>query len=157
MNRILVTRDVVAEEYILGRMDVNGVSLFTIERPWIPSQPDGTPFQSCVPSGRYRCEEVRRPNGDKVLVLINSGLAVFHHASDRPKDVGRYLILVHAGNWVKDVVGCIAPGLGRDKNKGMVTSSRRAMEEIWKALSPELPVVLDIVWANHDLQGVPYA
>jgi len=46
-----------------------------------------------------------------VYILENPELGVCKEAQDRPAQKGRYLILIHVGNWVTDVIGCIAPGL----------------------------------------------
>lgn len=162
MNHILLYRDIANYDgdnpCVMGEMRVNDKhTLYTIERPWIPDAPGGRPFESCVPHGRYRCIEHRRGNGDKVIALVNYGLGVYYRESDRKQDCGRYKILIHAANYVAEVAGCIAPGLNRDPSVPMVTSSRKAMKKLWEALSPSHSTILDIVWADEDLQGVPYA
>lgn len=115
-----------------GLLTFGDVSIHTIERPWIPTHPGGKPFESCVPAGRYKLRKHTRGNGDKVLALVNPGLGVYYRGKERINDVGRYLILIHAGNWVTDVVGCIAPGIGSAVTDGgpMVTDSRKAMKLI---------------------------
>jgi translation initiation factor 6 (eIF-6) len=40
-------------------------------------------------------------------------LGVYMNATDRPAGIGRYLCLIHTGNYVGDVVGCIAVGQAR--------------------------------------------
>lgn len=106
--------------------------LFTIERPWKPGLPGGLPFESCVPDGTYELIPHRRPNGDLVFALRNPDLGVYYTDQERGKRSGRYLILIHAGNKVADVVGCIAPGMVRTiaDNTRMVRSSREAMKLI---------------------------
>lgn len=105
----------------------------TIERPWIKSlHPGGMSFESCVPDGEYAFVPHTRPDGTRTVALVNPELGVWYQKEDRPDVWGRYLVLIHAGNRVRDVVGCIAPGLGRTiyENEVMVTSSRAAMKQL---------------------------
>jgi len=107
--------------------------VYTLERPWIAGLPGGMPFESCVPDGSYELLEHTRPRtGDRVLALRNPDLHVYYSDQERAGRPGRYLILIHSGNWVEHVVGCIAPGLSRTiaDNKRMVRSSREAMAKI---------------------------
>lgn len=65
----------------------------TIERPWL----DNTPFKSCIPEGRYLVEPF---SGDRYKEVW------------QVKDVpNRTAILFHVGNWARNSVGCILPGL----------------------------------------------
>lgn len=112
-----------------------GVDTFqTIERPWVPllDGPGGTPFESCIPDGDYRLRAFTRPSGKKAFILSNPEHGVYELDEDRVGGKGRYLILIHPGNTVDDVVGCIAPGLhGEDR---VVGSSRLAMYKIIQLL-----------------------
>ena len=105
----------------------------TIERPWIKGPHiGGASFESCIPDGRYKLVKHTRPNGDKVVALVNPRLGVWYQKEDRPDVWGRYLVLIHSGNYVSDIVGCIAPGLTRTiyNNRFMVGASRAAMNRI---------------------------
>ena len=106
----------------------DGSYLHTLERPWVPGMPGGTSFESCVPNGTYELIPHTRPNGDRVVALRNHDLHVYYTAEER----GDNLILCHSGNYVSDVVGCIAPGQVRTiyNNRRMVASSRPAMRRI---------------------------
>lgn len=112
-----------------------GTNLFqTVERPWVsfPDAHGGTPFESCIPDGEYRLRSYTRPSGKKAFILSNELLGVYEQDEDRPQQKGRYLILIHPGNTVDDVVGCIAPGLtGGDH---FVSDSRKAMLKIFELL-----------------------
>lgn len=114
-----------------GVLHIKGEQFETVERPWVPNRegPGGTPFESCIPDGTYRVRSHTRPSGDKVFILSNPQEGVWEHDVDRQGvEWGRYLILIHVGNTVDDVVGCIAPGLtGADRSVG---SSRAAMGRI---------------------------
>ena len=106
---------------------------YTLERPWIKGiYAGGKSFESCVPDGEYELSPFVRPNGDKVFALFNPDLGVWLNKDDRPDGHGRYLILIHAGNTVRDVVGCIAPGESRiiHDNQVFVTNSRVTMDKI---------------------------
>jgi hypothetical protein len=75
-----------------------------------------------------------------VLALRNSDLGVYYQQGEVPDEGGRYLILIHAGNWLRNVVGCIAPGMTRiidDDGNPMVTSSRATMRIIMNAFNSE--------------------
>jgi len=117
-----------------GRLYINRSQSFaTIERPWVGGHRGGMPFESCVPDGEYDLiKHVHSRSGRTVLALINEGLGVYYQPGDMGESEGRYAILIHSGNYVEDVVGCIAPGLQRTiyNNRRMVTSSRRAMQAI---------------------------
>lgn len=118
--------------------------LHSLERPWLPDAPGGTPSLSCVPAGTYKLIAHSRPNGDDVLALVNPGLGVYYLPQDRPHKVGRFLILIHPANYVDEIEGCIAPGMGRSlhETKGpMVTDSRTAMREIMMYGPQEIEIV----------------
>lgn len=123
----------------LGILVCGDFRCHTIERPWIPvdGHPGGKPFESCIGEGTYTLEPFTRPNGDEVYQIINTELAVYEQEADMGEEGGRYLVLIHAGNWAKDVVGCVAPGLGcaiDNSNNNMVTSSKSAMRKIMAEL-----------------------
>lgn len=110
----------------------DGTRLFTLERPWRPSATGGMPFRSCVPDGEYSLLPHIRKNGDEVFALWNPHLHVYYTPQEKGKRPGRDLILIHSGNTVDDVVGCIAPGITRTiyRDKRWVTRSREAMKQI---------------------------
>ena len=130
MKTLVLTRESSIDRATEGELVFGDVALFTLELPWVPTDPGGRPFNSCIPPGRYDLIPHLRPNGDKVVALVNPGFGVYYRDDDRPREVGRYLILIHAGNWAEDIVGCIAPGIDRTQSrKGpMVLKSRKAMK-----------------------------
>lgn len=120
-----------------GNLIVDGQQFPTIECAWRRGfDPGGKPFESCIPDGEYDLLPLTRPNGDKVFALVNPDCGVWLNKDDRPDGVGRYLILIHSGNTVHDVVGCIAPGQTRviHKNDVFVTNSRFTMKKIMAAM-----------------------
>jgi len=117
-----------------GKSDEDYV--YTLERPWVPGVPGGLPFESCVPDGEYDLIPHTRPKGGgQVLALQNAALHVYYTKQERGDNPGRYLILIHAANYVEEVAGCIAPGLVRTiaGNRRMVRSSRLAVQQIMSA------------------------
>ena len=81
--------------------------LWTVECPWRAN----TRYLSCIPDGIYELapfDSVRHPETYQVL-----------NVPDRSG------ILIHAGNSVADVTGCIAPGITQEANK--VWESRDAL------------------------------
>ena len=128
MKRLTLERYAYLPECTLGVLSVHGFKFYTIERPWL----NNTPFSSCVPEGFY---------------------TVAPYSSKRFRDVyevehveGRTHILIHAGNVVADVAGCVAVGSGRRTHKGehWVTQSRLALMQLRSALGKE-SAYLDVV------------
>lgn len=140
MKLLTLIREASTETETMGRMEASGLFFHTVEQEWRPTAPGGEPNNSCVPAGQYKLISHTRPNGDKVLALVNPGLGVYYQAADRQHGVGRFLILIHAGNSVKDVVGCIAPGLSRDGDR--VLSSRAAMKQIMQYIDDDEAEIL---------------
>ena len=90
-----------------------------IELPWR----DNKPRVSCIPANLYQCTAVRRSSNGKYAILIH----------DVP---GRSEIMIHTGNYARQLLGCLAPGrefADIDKDGIIdVTSSRATMDEIQK-------------------------
>ncbi len=133
-----------------GFLSFGNEILATIERPWIvdpAGRPGGKSEVSCVPAGIYKLRQHTRPDGKWSLALTNPDLGVYYLAGDRPKEYGRFLILIHIGNWVSDVIGCIAPGLTKgDSSKGrMVMNSTKAMARLEDFIAGD-EVELEIRW-----------
>ena len=136
MKDLILVRDSYGDAETLGKfVDSKGnVLAHTIERPWIEG-PDrgGLPFESCIPDGIYQLiPYTRTTNGDKVVAMVNEDLGVYFKKADRPEPKGRFKCLIHSGNFVEHIVGCIAPGAGRTiyDNRRMVTSSRATMKKL---------------------------
>jgi hypothetical protein len=151
---LVLTRFAYTPENTQGslRIEGTGIELYTIERPWIEhDQAGGRPFESCIPDGTYDLVPYRRRNGDKVFALVNADLGVYFTEAARIPDAngikhGRYKCLVHPGNYVDDVVGCIAPGTSRSihSNRMMVGSSRAAMQQIMNLVPFERGSTIEI-------------
>ncbi|OED34078.1 hypothetical protein AB832_08225 [Flavobacteriaceae bacterium (ex Bugula neritina AB1)] len=101
---------------VMGKMEIDGLPFYTIERPWL----DNTPFKSCIPEGDYVCKKYTSKRFPDVWEI-----------EDVP---GRTHILLHQGNFVEDVVGCIAVGLSVSDDSFMVKDSRLAFDSLRKML-----------------------
>lgn len=108
-----------------GKLVVGDHTYDTIERPWLDNKKE----VSCIPPGLYTLVSHKRPNGDNVYALVNEEKGITHYQEPNSK---RYLILIHIGNYLDDIIGCIAPGMHRSGNT--VSQSRKAMEKIMNAL-----------------------
>ena len=64
--------------------------------------------------------------------LVNETLGVYYQTRPAGQTWGRTAILIHVGNRVKDVIGCVAVGLEHGELYGSraVLSSRQAMEQL---------------------------
>lgn len=135
MTELRLVRERSTLSSTMGRLTVGESQYHTVEQEWRPTAPGGMPNNSCVPAGRYKLIPHIRPNGKKVVALVNHGLGVYYEEIDRPNGVGRYMILIHSGNTHADVVGCIAPGKSRENN--FVGNSRAAMKEIMEFIGDD--------------------
>lgn len=76
---------------VFGRCYIEGQELFTVERSWLNNERS----ISCIPEGRYSCT----PR------FYNKG---GYEAIEITKVPGRTNILMHKGNTLHDLAGCIA-------------------------------------------------
>jgi len=111
--------------------------IHTLEQEWRPDKTHtgGTNDNSCVPNGTYRLQAFKRPkNGMIVPTLYNNDLGVYRSLIELPPEGGRFLILMHPGNTVRDIVGCICCGTWK-KHPGHVGSSRDAQALVLQAFN----------------------
>ena len=120
-----------------GELQVGNLLLYTVERPWL----DNKPFHSCIPSGEYQVIPHSSKAHPNVWALV--GETVSHY---KEQGIERYGVLIHVGNWMKDVVGCIAPGTGLGDSWN-VTGSRNAIN----LLRDSIEDILTIKWQNNEL------
>ena len=105
----------------IGRLIYDGNVFYTVEKPWC----DNRPNISCIPTGVYNLGRVDSPK--------------FGPATWEIKDVpGRSHILIHAGNTANDVVGCLALGVGVFGQLQGVSSSRKAIENLYLMMSNKI-------------------
>lgn len=121
----------------LGQLRMDGLALATLEEPWIPNHagPGGARRrdgrESCVPDGEYELVPHSGTRFKDVWCLVNRELGVFRWPEDVPQQAGwgRSTVLIHQGNTVDDILGCILVGLvhGRLDGKPAVLRSGDAL------------------------------
>lgn len=100
----------------LGLLFIPGeVALVTMELPWIPAEKrddlGGKKNASCVPLGTYRLVPHESKKHGRTWALVNHDLDVVHYeGDDHDPDEDRATCLLHIGNFVIDLLGCIGPG-----------------------------------------------
>ncbi len=103
-------------------------SCHTIELSW----KDNKRRVSCIPEGTYETIKHHSPKFGKSFWLQN--------VPDRSE------ILIHAGNYKKDTLGCILPGKELKDIDGDgyrdVTASRKTIEELWDILPQNFEVTI---------------
>lgn len=124
-----------------GILQVNGQIFATMEMPWLenPDGPGGVRKQSCVPKGVYKLIAHHSTNFPNTYALINHELGVYYQPGEIPSGQkwGRSAILIHVGNRVRDIVGCIALGKEHGELQGepAVLRSTLAMRELDQLLN----------------------
>src|SRR5262249_15637412 len=120
-------------------MTVGTLTLATIERPWLanPNGAGGLPRESCVPEGLYNVLPHDSKQFGAVWALVNQWVGVYYQPGDIPAGQawGRSAILIHSGNLVTDVIGCIA--VGRRHDGEAVRESRMAIADLRAILGRE--------------------
>ena len=107
---INITRFALFGDRTLGRLKIDDLELWTIERPWL----NNVPFKSCIPTGQYK---VKRTNSPR----FGPGTWQVQDVPDRTH------ILFHVANTSADVVGCIGCGISLYPDLNGVGNSRKAM------------------------------
>lgn len=127
MSEARLTRFAYTPFGTFGRLLVNGKEVYTVERPWL----DNKPNVSCIPEGTY----VMRQR-DSGVVYRSTGQA-YQRGWEVTGVPDRSFIMIHPGNTLDDLQGCIAPGkaLTSMGGKWAVSSSRPAFDELMTALA----------------------
>jgi hypothetical protein len=104
---------------VFGRLKIGDFESFTVELPWRDNQPS----ISCIPCGVYRL---------KLSQYYRGGYPAFE-ICDVPN---RSRILIHVGNTIDDILGCVCPGkkLGFLRDKWAVLRSRKAFRGFMAAM-----------------------
>ena len=102
-----------------GRLRTAEFQCFTVECPWINNEP----WVSCIPEGEYALARSRFHRGGYDAYEITE-------VPDRSR------ILIHIGNTMNDLRGCIAPGadLGFIHGKWAVVRSKPTYYEMMSTL-----------------------
>ena len=129
MDITLERRGYFDEEGTFGELYAGDFSCKTVELPWR----DNRVAKSCIPEGTYVMR--MRPSG---VVMRTSG-SRFEEGWEVTNVAGRTYIMVHVGNTVSDLDGCIAVGKAWgyvDRHWG-VTHSRDTFQGFMRALADE--------------------
>lgn len=121
MTKVIIRRLWQGETGTLGTLEIDGKPICcTVERPWLNNKPR----VSCIPAGVYQCMPHNGRRFKGVWRLENVP--------------GRSAILIHGGNTMLDVVGCIAVGKGFGFLKGLpaVLDSRNTLDAL-RGILPE--------------------
>ena len=127
MTDVRLTRFAYTPQGTFGRLKVEGKEFYTVERPW----EDNKSNVSCVPEGTYTLRQ--RDSG----VVSRSTGGAYPRGWEVTNVKGRTFIMIHVGNTIDDLQGCIARGktLGVVNGKWAVQSSRSAFDELMGLLS----------------------
>lgn len=133
LKRIAYLRD-----YTAGLLTVLNQTFSTVERPWIPTPAHrgGTNSFSCVPDGDYKLEPFVGARFQNVYALSNPDLDVY--VGLPTGKLGRSAILIHEGNTVKDVIGCIAIGMAASADGSRVSESVQALNFLRSILGKDV-------------------
>lgn len=90
----------------LGEIELEGDLIgYTIEQPWKENKNN----VSCIPVGSYKLLPHNSPHFGSVVMFYNPELGVYGEQLP-PGRHGRTVCLIHNGNYVTDVQGCVAVG-----------------------------------------------
>ena len=131
----------------LGKMQIAGRTIYTMERPWEYNRP----YKSCIPLGEYWCTKDKTttsvPDCMRGQTWYLTGESVVRSPEDRNDRATRFGVCIHIGNYVNDVQGCLSPGLSLSVTGGseiwMVRHSRKAMIHLNESLPDEFLLEID--------------
>lgn len=112
-----------------GTMTVGSYSCYIVERPWAANKPR----ESCIPEGIYPLRMRESP------VVQRTTQGRFRQGWEVCNVPNRTFIMLHPGNTMDDLQGCLAPGkdIGLVKGKWAVTSSQIAFAELMAELEKQ--------------------
>lgn len=121
--KVMITRTPDGTFQMLGELQAPAFSCKTLELPWLDNKNE----VSCIPPGKY---VVKKRNSDKY--------GDHFHLQDVPN---RTFILIHHGNFKKDIKGCILVGATHTDIDGNgfrdVTQSKDTMKKLNEILPAE--------------------
>lgn len=132
MKKLTLLRTVSSDKGTLGILYYNNdILCYTLELPW----KDNKTSISCVPTGEYRCELWNSPK-----------FGMTYELQDVP---GRSKILIHKGNWVTDINGCVLVGMQQSildgsNNRYSVFNSTEAFKKFTQILDGDIGFDLEI-------------
>ncbi|NIM47718.1 MAG: hypothetical protein GTO22_00380 [Gemmatimonadales bacterium] len=137
MKQVFLRRFAYTPQGTFGRLEVDGFTCFTVERPWMGNERN----ISCIPTGYYRLElgthrrNTPDPSDDYPCYEVKGVL-------------DRSLIKIHIANTIEDVKGCIGLGCDLGYNtrvrRWAVLCSRRTHEQFMEAMAGVPSAMLSI-------------
>ena len=122
MNTIVSKRNYL-DNITLSKWFIDGHFVcYAVELPWRSNEP----FVSCISPGDYVIGHHNTEERPNTFYLVNSNLGVGRYKGDSI----RWGILIHIANFVKDIEGCIGPGLKLHPSTWGVSQSRDAMKRL---------------------------
>lgn len=115
MVKITLSR-IYKDKCTLGVLRVGKEVFYTIERPWLQNQVN----ISCIPEGYYTF----KPHGWRGENVRFERMWEIENVPDRSA------ILIHNGNYIQDVTGCVAVGMDLNSDKDMVLNSNKAISRL---------------------------
>lgn len=112
----------------IGALKVEDYVCCTMELPWQHNHKN----VSCIPAGMYKCRN-NHMSPSKGKCISVEGV------------VGREHILIHVGNWTKDLLGCIGVGesISALNTEPMVANSKKTLTELMSKLPDEFLLVVE--------------
>lgn len=120
-----------ADTHTFGRFWFNGQAVWTLELPW----KDNEKCVSCIPAGLYDVALIYSPKFKRMMWLVK----------DVPNRSG---IRIHKVSFVRDLRGCIAPGLKRQDIDGDGLLDLKNSKDAIDLMKEHLPekFKLEIIW-----------
>ena len=116
VRTLKLKRFLMSEVVTLGQLFIGTIPIcYTLELPWNSNKV----MLSCIPAGTYKVRFVHRSTSGKFRRCW--------HVQDVPE---RSEIMIHPANYVRQIRGCIAPGLELGLDKMSVSKSALAMAAI---------------------------
>jgi hypothetical protein len=137
MKKLILVRQLMDDNVTLGTLTLYSdkhqvLQLKTLELPW----KNNTPKVSCIPEGRYLCKYEYSTAFKKNLYELK-GVP------------GRSEVKIHAANYTKELLGCIAVGLiYKDMNADGIPdlgNSSVALAKLHDAIFPQREIYITIV------------
>jgi len=116
------------DDCTIGRLSYGEFRCLTLELPWVSNEKN----ISCIPAGNYTATEYDSPKHGQVLLLENVA--------------GRSMIEIHAGNYTRQIEGCILVGDSLKYLDGDdvldVTNSKVTLRKLLNAVPNEVEIAI---------------
>ena len=119
--RILTLNRFYTDKATIGKINIDNHTFYTLENVWENNKVN----VSCIPEGEYSIYPHKSNKFGDVYIIFGGTVGYSYNAKE---NVIRTHCLIHVGNYVQDVKGCIALGLRLEFNTiPLVTQSKDAV------------------------------